>query len=92
MHKLYTSLAATLTLITSSCSSVKTQTDSILNEANTNKQFEASVNKIERGYEVSSYASTTVMGITPYAALVVGYRKEPKPESIQVKSPAVQSK
>lgn len=92
MKTQYILLAAVCALTTASCTTIKTQTDSILNEANTNKQFESSVAKIDNGYEVSSYASTTVMGIKPYAALVVGYRKEPKSTPVEGSLPVSQSK
>ena len=53
---------ALLALLFSSCTTVKTQTSSLVAEAKTNKQFGTEIAKTESGHEFNTYASTTVAG------------------------------
>lgn len=85
MKLIYITLAA---LLFSSCSTIKTQTSSLVAEAKTNKQFGSEFVKTEGGQEFNTYASTTVLGVKPYAAFAIGYtvvpKEEPQPVSKQV--------
>jgi hypothetical protein len=74
---------ALLALLFSSCTTVKTQTSSLVAEAKTNKQFGTEIAKTEGGHEFNTYASTTVLGVKPYAAFAIGYAVVPKEEEPQ---------
>lgn len=79
---------ASLALLFSSCTTVKTQTSSLVAEAKTNKQFGSELAKTEGGQEFNTYASTTVAGVKPYVAFAIGYtvveKEEPQVVSKQV--------
>ena len=74
-----------LALVFSSCTTVKTQTSSLVSEAKTNKQFGSELVKTDGGHEFNTYASTTVLGVKPYVAFAVGYTvvaKEEEPQAV----------
>lgn len=76
---------ALLALVFSSCTTVKTQTSSLVSEAKTNKQFGSELAKTDGGHEFNTYASTTVAGVKPYVAFAVGYTvvaKEEEPQAV----------
>ena len=80
MKLIYITLVA---LLFSSCTTVKTQTSSLVAEAKTNKQFGSELVKTEGGQEFNTYASTTVLGVKPYVAFAIGYNVVPKEEESQ---------
>lgn len=60
----------------------KEKVSALVNEAKLNKAVAVESGETTNGYEASAYVSTEVVGIRPYMAVVVGWERVVKPETI----------
>jgi len=61
-----------------SCSSVKSTTNTALDQVKTGANVGFTTEKVEKGYQVSGHASTNVFGVEPYGSFTAGIRYAPR--------------